>query len=156
MSKLVPVIGVLGSLPFVCAYGKVLTFTDLSREQSVRWARHDVIGKKPVLEWVGDDLARVSLKIRFDTNLSVPPMLGLKMLNSMLEDKKAKTLVIGGEYFGRFVIDSVGEDRKYFTGAGVCIVAEATVSLIECPEEGPSAVSKLLSKVSDSVKGVFS
>lgn len=131
MSKSVPVLGTLGSLPFVCAYGYVLTFSDLSREHSTRWAEHEVIGKKPVLEYVGENLATVSLKIRFDTSLGVPPLVGLLRLKKMRENKLYKTLIIGGEYLGRFVIESVSEERKFHTGAGVCMIAEATVSLKE-------------------------
>lgn len=155
MSKMVPVLGAYGSLPFVCAYGKVLTFHDLTREHAVRWAKHEVIGAKPVLEYVGDDLMKVSLKIRFDSSLSVPPLIGLDHLRKMLENKMSKTLVIGGEYLGRFVIESISEDRKYFTGAGVCIVAEATLQLIEYA--GPKATSwdQQVAKLSKRMKGLF-
>lgn len=131
MAKLSPVLGAYGSLPFVCTTGKVLTFTDLSRENSVRWAKHDVIGKKPVLEFVGYELSTVSLKIRFDTSLGIPPEIGLNHLKKMLNNGLHKTLVIGGEYLGRYVIESVSEERKYHTGAGVCVVAEATLNLKE-------------------------
>lgn len=148
MSKLAPIMGALGSLPFVCAYGKVLTFNDLTRGQSVRWAKHEVIGQKPILEWVGEDLATVSLKIRFDTSLGVPPLIGLNHLQKMLKNKQVKTLVIGGEYIGRFVIESISEDRKYHTGAGVCMVAEATLNLIEWSGPRTSTWAKQVSMFS--------
>lgn len=155
MSKLVPIIGALGSLPFVCAYGKVLTFNDLSREHSVRWAKHEVIGKKPVLEWVGEDLMTVSLKIRFDTSLGVPPLIGLYHLKKMINNKQVKTLVIGGEYFGRFVIESISEERKYHTGAGVCMVAEATLNLLEWSGPRTNSWSKQVSMLSKRMRGLF-
>ena len=63
------VIGTFGSLPFVCSADVVHTFKDLSRETSTRWARHEVIGQKPVLEWIGDDRASVTLKILCDASL---------------------------------------------------------------------------------------
>lgn len=131
MSKLMPVLGVFGEVPFVCAYDKVFTFNDLSRSRSVRWAKHDVIGAKPVLEYVGPELDKVSLKIRFDTSLNMPPAAGLLMLKKLTDDHEAKALVIGGEYVGRFVIESVTETRRHHTGAGVCIVAEAAIELTE-------------------------
>ena len=67
MSKLMPVLGVFGTVPFICAFDKVFTFKDLARSRSVRWAKHDVIGQKPVLEWIGPELDRISLRLRFDT-----------------------------------------------------------------------------------------
>lgn len=155
MSKLVPIMGALGSLPFVCAFGKVLTYNDLSRDLSVRWAQHDVIGQKPVLEYVGDDLARVSLTIRFDSNLGVPPLIGLNHLQRMLENKEVKTLVLGGEYLGRFVIESVSEDRKFHSGAGVCIIAEASVNLIEWHGKRTNSWSEQMAKLSKRMKGLF-
>ena len=77
MSKLMPVLGVFGTVPFICAFDKVFTFKDLARSRSVRWAKHDVIGQKPVLEWIGPELDRISLRLRFDTSLNVPPLLGV-------------------------------------------------------------------------------
>ena len=128
------VIGTLGDLAFGCSSKYVLTFNKLSRDNSVRWAKHDVIGKKPVLEYVGPELSTISLSIRFDSTLGVPPYVGLWRLKKMLDNKSAKTLIIGGAYLGRYVIKSVSEDRKFHTGAGVCIVAEATVELEEWAE----------------------
>lgn len=125
------VIGTLGVLPFICSHGKVLTFNGLSRDISARWAKHDVIGKKPVLEWIGEDLASVSLSIRFDVSLGAPPVVGLLALKKMLESRKDHMLIIGGEYLGRYVIESISEERKFHTGAGVCIVAEASITLKE-------------------------
>ena len=126
------VIGTFGSLPFVCSSACVLTFNGLSRELSVRWAQHDVIGAKPVMEYIGPDLASISMTIRFDSTLGLAPLLGLKKLKAMLEDGTARALIIGGEYFGRFVIESVSEERRHHTGFGVCQVAEAKINLKEC------------------------
>lgn len=125
------VVGSLGTLPFVCSRDFVLTPNSLSRDHAVRWAKHDIIGKKPVLEYIGPDLSTVSLSIRFDTSLGVPPALALLRLKKMLDNKKYKTLIIGGEHLGRYVMKSISETRKHHTGAGVCIVAEATIELEE-------------------------
>lgn len=133
MSKLTPVIGALGSLPFVCSYGKVLTFSDFSKDNSVRFAKHDIIGQKPKLEFVGYELSTISLKIRLDVSLGVLPAVVLKHLNAMMNNGMHKSLVIGGEYIGRFVIESIGEDRRIHNGSGVCQVAEVTLNLKEYP-----------------------
>lgn len=124
-------IGTLGELPFITAFGRVLTFNDLSRETGARWGQHDVIGKKPKIEYIGPELNTVSLKMRFDTSLGVPPLVGLTRLQRMMENKKYKTLIIGGEYIGRYVIESIGEERRFHTGVGICLIAEANVTLKE-------------------------
>lgn len=124
-------IGSLGELPFVCSEDKVRTFSELTRDLGARWARHDVIGKKPILEFVGPDLMSASMRIRFDVSLGVAPEEGLDRLKRMLENKQYKTLVVGGETLGRFVIESISEERKFHAGDGTCLVAEATINLTE-------------------------
>lgn len=126
------VIGSLGTLPFVSSQEKVQTFNGLTRDLTSRWAKHDVLYKKPVLEWIGDDLASVSLSIRFDAFLGSPPAQCLEELKQMLESRQAHTLVIGGSLIGKFVIESISESRKFHTGRGVCQVAEARITLKEC------------------------
>jgi phage protein U len=110
---------------------KVRTFTGLERGLSVRWAKHDLIGQKPVLEFVGGELNSVSFKMRFDISLGIAPKDGMDRLRRIMEDKLYKTLIIGGENLGRYVIESITEERRYHAGDGLCLVAEATVSLTE-------------------------
>lgn len=148
------VVGLLGQLPFICSRNLVLTFNSLSREHSVRWAKHDVIGKKPVIEFVGEELSKVSMTIRFDKSLGVPPTVGLDRLQRMLENKKYKTLIIGGEYLGRYVIESISETRKFHDGAGVCIVAEASISLLEYSGEVADVYTGA-TKVLNKLKKIF-
>lgn len=124
-------IGLLGQLPFVCSRKKVLTFGNLNRTLGARWAKHDLIGRKPLLEFVGPELATVTLDIRFDRSLNLPPEIGLLRLKKMLENKQYKTLVIGDEYLGRYVIDSISEERKFYDGLGFCIIATASINLTE-------------------------
>ena len=106
-------LGSFGELPFKCSTKKVLTFSGLSRSNKVRWGKHDVIGKKPVLEFIGDDLSSGSLTIRFDISLGVPPAQGLSRLKRMMENHQYKTLIVGGENLGRYVIESIEEDVKW-------------------------------------------
>ena len=125
-------LGMIGTLPFVCSHEKVMTFSNLQTERSVRYAVHEVIGKKPVLEFIGENLSRVSFQIRFDSSLGFPPNIGLMALREMMKEGSSKRLLIGPEYMGKYVIESIGEERKFHTGAGVCSVAVATISLTEC------------------------
>ena len=152
------VVGVFGNVPFVCSHGKVLTFSKLTRERKTRWARHEVIGKKPALEWIGEDLNSVSLDIRFDMNLGTPPIVCLKALEKMQGSKEPHILLIGGEMLGRYVIESVSENRKFHSGAGVCVVAEVTIGLTECSGDSDDWFSKLsgaVSSAADSLGGLL-
>lgn len=124
-------LGRYGSLNFYCSADSVLTFTELQREHAGRWARHDVLYKKPVLEFIGPDLASVSLKVRFDATLGFSPIWGLAKLKRMQENRIHKYLIVGGEFMGKYILESVSEERKHFTGKGVCFIAEATLNLVE-------------------------
>lgn len=124
-------IGALGHLKFVCSSKRVLTPSDVSRSLSTNWAQHKVIGGHPVLEWVSHESSSVSLTMRFDIWLGVEPRKALERLKKMMENKLYKSLIIGDDYLGRFVITDIEEDRKAFDGHGNCIVAEATVTLLE-------------------------
>ena len=127
------VIGMFGVLPFYCSRDTVLTFRNLSRSGKMRFAKHDVIGRKPVLEKVGEDLRTVSFSMQLDSALmkNVPVAAAILMYTKLMEQCEAHTLIIGGEIMGNYVIESIEENRKFFTGAGICIGAELNFSLIE-------------------------
>lgn len=129
------VTGLFGTLPFVCSSNIVNTFKDVNRELTTKYARHDVIGRKPVLEWIGEEPDRISFKIRFDSSLNSPPETGLLLLKRMLDSHKAQRLLLGPRYMGKFILESISEERRFHTGLGVCQIAEATISLTECGEE---------------------
>ena len=126
-------VGLFGSLPFAVAEGAVLTFGGFSRSLGENWAFHDVIGGKPVPEWTGSNGVKVSFSMRFDSSLGVPPQTGMQMLKSMMESRSSHSLVIGTEYFGRFIIESLEEERAHFDGAGFALVGSVRVSLAEDP-----------------------
>lgn len=125
------VVGMLGSLPFVCSDSVVFTPVGVERGASERYARHDVIGGRPVIEWVGTDADEVSLTIRLDSSLGVAPELGVKLIGMMAESHEAQPLIIGPSYMGTFVVTGISEDRRHSTGAGVCIVDEVRLQLVQ-------------------------
>lgn len=47
-------IGLLGKVPFICSDRRILTFSDLGKK-TARFATHNIIGQKPVLEYLGPD-----------------------------------------------------------------------------------------------------
>ena len=118
-------------LPFTCSAGFVQTFSRFSRTLGEKWAKHQVIGSKPVLEWTGSESASITLAVRLDSSLGLPPSVGMRMLKAMLESHDAYSLVIGTDYFGKFVLEGIDEDRRHFTGAGICLVDELSLKLTE-------------------------
>lgn len=124
-------LGRFGSLNFICTSKKVQTFSGLSRSHDIRYAPHDLIGKMPMLEFVGYGLYKTKFSMRFDMTLGVKPSACLAKLQRMMENKQYKWLVVGEEFLGRYVIESIEEDFKTFAGDGTLIVAEVSLNLIE-------------------------
>lgn len=123
--------GLFGKVPFVSSSAIVYTFKDLSVSRSARWATHEIIGKKPKLEYIGPGLTEVSFNIQLNSSLGTPPLVALIMLKKMLEKKQAERLLIGPDYLGKFVIESIGEERKYHNNLGICVSAEVSITLKE-------------------------
>lgn len=126
------VLGMYGMVPFVCSDSVMLTFRDLKVSRQSRYASHEVFGQKPVLEFVGESADTVSFSVRLDSEYGMVPSVALVLLDKLRLQHKAQALVIGGEYFGTFVLESVGETRRFHNGWGVCTVAEADLNLLEC------------------------
>jgi phage protein U len=123
--------GLFGKVPFVSSSAVVYTFKDLSVSRSARWATHEIIGKKPKLEYIGPGLTEVSFNIQLNSSLGTPPLVALIMLKNMLEKKQPERLLIGPDYLGKFVIESIGEERKYHNNFGICVSAEVSITLKE-------------------------
>lgn len=124
-------VGLLGSVPFVCSSAMVMTFRNLQIERSMRWATHEVIGQKPMLERIGPELTTVSFEVQLNSLLGMPPALGIRLFRQMIERGEAQRLLIGPDYLGKFVIESMYESQPYHTGFGIPVVATVSLSLKE-------------------------
>lgn len=124
-------LGLLGAIPFVCSTSVVMTFKDLQVERSDRWATHEVIGGKPKLEYIGPQLNQVSFSMQLNSALGVTPLAALVALRELMELHEPQRLLIGPDYMGKFIIESISESRKYHNGLGICVSAEVTLNLRE-------------------------
>lgn len=124
-------LGRYGSLKFICSNKTVRTFSGLSRSRDIRYAQHEVIHKMPMLEFVGYGLYKASFSMRFDLSLGVAPLACLEKLQRMMNNRMYKWLVVGDEFLGRYVIESIEETHKFHAADGTLIVAEVNLNLIE-------------------------
>ena len=82
-----------------------------------------------MLEYIGPGLTEVSFNIQLNSMLGTPPLAALIQLKKMLEKKQAERLLIGPDYLGKFVIESIGEERKYHNNLGICVSAEVSINV---------------------------
>lgn len=125
------VVGRFGSLNFICSRKKLQTFSQLERSRDIRYAQHDLIGKMPMLEFVGYGLYKTSFSMRFDLTLGVSPYDCLEKLKRMMENKQYKWLVVGEKFYGRYIIESIAEEHKAFLPDGTLLAVEVKLNLIE-------------------------
>lgn len=124
-------IGSFGPVTFTASEQQVRTFSGFQRQRKARFARHDVINSKPLIEYTGDDLDTVSLDMRFDVALGVNPRTELETLSAIKEAGEAYPLVIGGTVLADYVITDMSEDWRRIDGRGNVLIASVNVQLLE-------------------------
>lgn len=124
-------IGVLGDIVFSVSSTQVKTLSNMQKTKTSRIAKHDIIGNKPKLEFQGMDLDKFSFDIRLDASLGVNPDIELRRLERMQQQGEVAQLVIGSNYHGDYLINSIGEDYKHTDRNGNTITVEVSVDLEE-------------------------
>lgn len=97
------IVGYMGSIPFVTSRSYLVTFDDFSRNSEGRWAKHGIIGGKPVLEFLGPDTENISMKIRLRRDHGVNPEDILKKLREMRDTGEVFPLVLGSKVIGDMI-----------------------------------------------------
>lgn len=128
-------IGSFGDVPFVTSASTLRTFENLSRSYKARYARHEVIGKKPVLEFIGPDTITIPLNIRLDITKGVNPASEIDNLTAKMDSGTDEALVIGNKYLGQFVIQSIDEADRFIDNRGVVRIANLAISLEEYADD---------------------
>lgn len=127
-------IGSLGNVVFETSAEKIRTFHGLKRSGSGRWATHEVLGQKPVLEYVGPDIEQISLTIRLDAALGVNPAEELSMLREMRDKGEAVNFILDGQPVTEdtlWAVESLSEEWQYIDNVGRVLVATVEVTLRE-------------------------
>ena len=148
----VGLLGMFGAVVFTCSSVQVMTFKDLQVQRTARFAMHNVLGQKPMPEYIGPDATTVTFNIQLRNQYNSPPNVYLPILQTILETGKAQTLILGSDYFGDYILEGFTENRLYHTGLGVCIGADVTLNLKEA--SGFNLVKKLVKTVAE-VTGVI-
>lgn len=126
-------IGSLGFIVFETSRERIRTFHDLKRSGNARWATHEIMGQKPVLEFLGPGAEQISLTMRFDITLGVKPADMLTTLRATRDVGLATPFILGGKPVSDnlWVIESINESWQHIDNQGRLLVAEAEVVLLE-------------------------
>lgn len=141
------IVGYMGSIPFVTSRQYLLTFDDYNRNSDGRWAKHDIIGSKPVLEFLGPDTETISMKIQLRRDHGAKPEKILKKLRTMRDTGEVFPLIFGSKVVGEalkslimkqgfsintglWVLKSVGEAVTHWAGGNIYAV-DVSITLEE-------------------------
>ena len=128
------VVGNLGKLiTFEVSSSKVLTFDQMQRSVKGRWATHDVIGGKVKYEFLGADVASITLPIYLSAMHGVRPRRTIELINDAIESGQYFTFVVGGRAVGRYQwrITSSSETWDKVILNGILVEAKLTLTLEE-------------------------
>jgi phage protein U len=111
---------------------EVLTSPETFRASNgYQYAEHKIVGAAPRLQWIGDELQKISLDMKFHVAFTNPAA-QIAALKTAAEDHRARALVFGnGVHRGYFVIESLEETFQQLAEDGSYIAVEARVELHE-------------------------
>nr|WP_305146908.1 phage tail protein [Cloacibacillus evryensis] len=114
----------------------VRTFSDLQQKSAARYAEHEVIGKKPVLEFLGPGLEEISFKVQLLSSLGVDPDKEIKVLQEMRDAGEVGQLIFGETKIGKFVITDLSASEGPRDKQGAPTWIEAEINIKEYIEHG--------------------
>lgn len=117
----------LGTLQF-----KLITyFNGIEETQKSTYAEHQVIESKPKLQFIGDELDTMVIKLNFHSSFCNPEN-ELKKLKTMAKTHEEQAFILGnGKYIGRFVIEEINSSTTQTDKSGNVFAVEAEIRLKE-------------------------
>lgn len=134
-------IGSLGDIVFEVSSRKVRTFRDLKRTHKARYAAHNLIGHKPMLEYIGPDVGEITFTMQLSASLGINPTTEADRVRKICESGDAMYFVLCNQTVGQYqwVIESVGESVDTIDNNGRVVMTQIDVTLKEYVPSPPTA-----------------
>ena len=112
---------------------KVLAFQNFVRSNKARYSKHDILQKKPILEFIGADLDSIDLQITLKAELGVNPRSEMDKLIKIQRDGITVSIMIGGSGFGvyRWFITDLNMTWERIDAKGILTSAVCDLTLQE-------------------------
>lgn len=129
-------LGSFGKIVFVASSHTVRTFDALARNINARTASHEIIGQKPILEFLGPDTDDISFTMNFNKLLGVDPLKEIEEVSKMCREGQAEQLIINGKPFSehKLLITSISAAMNTIDNRGNVLSASINVTLKEAPD----------------------
>lgn len=118
---------------FEVSDNKMLTPRDIHRNNSVRFAKHDTLGRKPVSQYIGPGLGILSFKIELKAQHGANPRAEMIRLEQLQSSGAALWIIFGNWVLGssRWRIDFLGMALDTIDNRGNCISSTVDISFEE-------------------------
>lgn len=126
-------IGYMGDIVFVVSPDYMITPMDYERESAGRWSEHDLLMRKPVSQFGGPGLEKLTFSIILDMVHGVDPQKQLEKLRKMRDSGAVFPLVIGGKPVSQcyWRLDSIKETGHYWSADGHLLQCTPALTLTE-------------------------
>ena len=126
-------IGSLGEVAFEVSDSSIMTISNMSRSYAAKYAEHEIIGNKSILELTGAALRTISFDIQLHAEWGHNPKEEIKRLVEYCENGTVLTFILGNGPIGdnKWIIESISETDEMFVGNGEVLYAKATINLKE-------------------------
>ena len=112
---------------------KQLSLRDMKRTSSARWASHNIIGKRPKMEFLGPDMDEVTLEVVLSAEMGVRPRSEMAKFRSACKKGEAHYLYINGKKVckNKMAIKAVSESWDEIWSQGELVRAVVAVTFSE-------------------------
>lgn len=112
---------------------KIMTFDGLKMDIASRYAKHDVIMKKPLTEFIGPDLDALSFTVNLNGSFGIKPREEMDKWAKLAREGIAEFFVIGGKPLGtdKWVVKSVSQAWDTIFNGGELFSGKIDVTLEE-------------------------
>lgn len=112
---------------------KQLSFRNMKRTSSSRWASHNIIGKRPKMEYLGIDMDEVTLEVVLSAEMGVRPRSEMKKFRAACKSREVNYLYINGKKVcaNKMAITAVSESWDKIWSQGELVRAVVAVTFSE-------------------------
>jgi phage protein U len=137
-------VGFLNTIPFIASRYLVRTFDNYKKQSSARWATHEIIGKKPVREFLGQDIDEITFDMLLRSDLGISPQKEVEKLTKLRDKGTPVPLVIGNKVIGStlWTVESVSEQVQRWSKLGNPLSISVSVTLKEYPDNTKVSLGK--------------
>lgn len=127
------VIGTLGDIVFSVSAKQTLTFDSIKWDIGAKYASHDRHLKKPLLEFLGEELDEISFSVVLSVFLGVNPETQIAKITQYTKKGTALRLIVGGKVYGdnKWVIEKCSKSYERFDKKGNLLHAKCSLTLKE-------------------------